>query len=334
MEHDNRDHHCDGNSLYEEIATLAAGSLITEGRLEEAESLLIGTDGRPKSCAAMDLLARIAVLKGDLRRAEQLWSEILERDANNEAAQMALRRIRSPWIVYAIARRLGILVATTLIACLAVIGGMMLYQWARVALVPPCADADAPLAAPVAVSPSNAEHITDLHVAAPLSLETTDLKRPIAVQKTQSFRPPPMLTIEGCTITTNATETRIIFNDGLFAYRAELSESGRGCLESAARCLQEHTEGFWIVVEGHTDSDPMPPNSVFKDNYALGLRRAMVGVEVIRNATTIQGTNILAVSAGGCVPPFAKDRADTKTKNRTIVIRLIPKINKVELEDI
>ncbi len=329
MDQDNRERPCDSAPLHEEIAVLAAGSLVAGGRFEEAEAFLFRTDGSPQSCAAMDLLARISVQKGDLRKAEQLWLKVLERDASNEAALMALRRIRSSWIVYAVVRRLGILVATALIGCLTVIGGVALYQGLHCSRLPPDADVGARLAAPAAVSSSTAEHEADLHVGEPLLPQSTAIERPSVAQEPSPCRPPPMLTISGCTVTTNATETRIVFDDGLFAYRAEFNESGRGRLESVARFLQEHTEDFWIVVEGHTDSDPMPPNSVYKDNYALGLHRAIVGVEVVRNATTISGSGVLAASAGDADPPFAEDREDAKARNRTVVIRLVPKANNV-----
>ena len=309
-----------------DLDLLAAAGLAADGDLDEAEALLSRIGADSLSVDATELLARIAVQKGEWRRAQQLWMAVLKRDPNRASAQMALSRMRSPWIVYAVFRRLLYLCVLGLVGCLSVAGIITLVHYSRwgASAVVGTAPTPPPAKETTATAPQQVEPIS--HVDVPVATQPVEPARLTDEEVVPKYPPPPVFAIPGCLVTTNATETRVCFEEGLFAYRAEFTESGRSQLEAAAREMASHTNGFWIVVEGHTDSDPMPPNSTYKDNYALGLHRAMVAVEVIKNATSLTGRDILGVSAGETAPPFAENDYDSKLKNRTVVVRLVPRM--------
>lgn len=309
-----------------DLNLLTAAGLAADGDLDEAEALLSRTGADSRSVDATELLARIAVQKGEWLTAQQLWAAVLEKDPNRASARRALSRMQSPWLVYAVFRRMLYLCTLGLIGCLSVAGIVALVhydRWGASAVVGP-APMPPPAKENTATAPQQVEPKSRVDV--PLATQPVEPARSTDEAVVPKHPPPPLFSIPGCLVTTNATETRVCFEEGLFAYRAEFTESGRSQLEATGREMASHTNGFWIVVEGHTDSDPMPPNSTYKDNYALGLHRAMVAVEVIKNATSLTGRDILGVSAGETAPPFAEHDYDSKLKNRTVVVRLVPRM--------
>jgi hypothetical protein len=331
-----------------DLDLFTAAGLAANGDLDEAEAILTRTGTDTLTVDATELLARIAVQKGEWRRAEQLWTAVLEKEPGRISAQRALSRMRSPWLLYAAFRRLFYLCVLGLVGFLSVAGIVALFhfdQWDSPASVEPTT---APFSAPETVGSKPTlvqESARTAAIAAPeigtvasthtaqnwrakisLPMPAVEPARAIDAGVVLKHPPPPLFAIPGCLVTTNATETRVCFEDGLFAYRAEFTESGRSQLEAAAQEAACHTNAFWIVVEGHADSDPMPPNSTYKDNYALGLYRAMVAVEVIKGATSVAGQDILGVSAGEIAPPFLENDYESKLRNRTVVVRLVPKM--------
>jgi outer membrane protein OmpA-like peptidoglycan-associated protein len=328
MQQDNHPIEVEGESraVSADLDLLTAAGLAADGDLDEAEAVLSRTGADSRSVDATELLARIAVQKGEWHRAQQLLATVLEKDPSRASAQRALSRMRSPWLVYAVVRRMLYLCALGLIGCLSVAGIVALVHYDRWGASPVVEPATATPPATETTAAALPQSEPKARVDVPLATQPVEPARSPDEGVVPKHPPPPLFAIPGCSVTTNATETRVCFEEGLFAYRAEFTESGRKQLEAAAREAACHTNGFWIVVEGHTDSDPMPPNSTYKDNYALGLHRAMVAVEVIKSATSVSGRDILGVSAGESVPPFSENDYDSKLRNRTVVVRLVPKM--------
>lgn len=79
------------------------------GNLVEAERLLGDVPDDTRSIQELDLLARIAVHRGDDQRAASLWRGVLVTDPQNESARAALARLRSPWKSHRLLRHAGVL---------------------------------------------------------------------------------------------------------------------------------------------------------------------------------------------------------------------------------
>lgn len=100
---------------------LQAFALAATGQLEEAERLLGKEPGQLASPMELDLLARIAVHRGDDARAKTLWERVLEIDPQSPTARAALKRLRNHWRQWETIRKIavvalpGILLLTTVI---------------------------------------------------------------------------------------------------------------------------------------------------------------------------------------------------------------------------
>ena len=310
-----------GASITDVLDLIAARRLANDGALDEAEGLLSRSVSSSTPSIILDMLARVMVRKGEFEKARELWMTILEREPDNQAAKSALSRLRTPWLAIAIAKRISILAAISLGLTLAAVGFFALSGPWYYPDRPPRNSGQTKLietsylteTAPHAkASPKN------MHVPA-LSDEISSTPSKLARR-----RPPPFFSIPGATVTTNMMETQVVLHEGLFSYRCELAESARPRLKAVGRAIAEYALNCWVIVEGHTDSDPLPATSPFKDNYALGLQRAVAAVEVL-HTTPIPAQDILIASAGNRPPIFPGDDYKTKPRNRTVVIRLSPK---------
>lgn len=149
------------------------------------------------------------------------------------------------------------------------------------------------------------------------------------VQRTQPTAGPsptalaaPSFTIPGFSVNTTEGETKVIFDEGLFSHSCNLKESAAERLSTLAHHLRENATNSRIIIEGHTDSLPVRKNSLYSDNYALGLQRALTVAEVLKSHHRIEGRRILVTSMGDTNPPFPEVDYESKLKNRTVVIRL------------
>lgn len=262
---------------------LAAQNLAANGSLDEAEHLLRKSDEQPPSIAALDLLARIAIQKGQMEQAGKIWKIVLERDPSNEAAKAAIKRLGSPWIAIALVKRFAYLASIAVVLCLSIIGLITLFNVVQKPQPRPA---------------SLANRLTQIGVTS------------------SSF------SIPGCSVYTNQGETRIVFNDGLFSLRCNLKKSAKEQITTFAHLLQKNAQNSRIIIEGHTDTFSMRKNNLYKDNYELGLQRALTIAELLKEQHQIKGGRILVTSMGDTNPPFPEDDYESKLKNRTVVIRL------------
>jgi flagellar motor protein MotB len=256
---------------------LTALNLVASGNLDEAERLLRKSEEQQPTLAALDLLARIAVQKGQFEQAGQLWKAVLERDPTHEAAKAAIKLLGSPWIKAALIKRISFLASIVVVLCLALVGLLSIFN----------------------------------------------VDQPSQISKVQTAKTPSFISAPGYSVNTNNQgETNIVFDDGLFILRGKLKNSAKDQLAIFAGKLKKNAPNSQIVVEGHTDSYSMRKNGLYKDNYALGLQRALIVAEVLRSDHQIAGERILVTSSGDKNPPFPEVDNKSKLKNRTVVIRL------------
>jgi outer membrane protein OmpA-like peptidoglycan-associated protein len=273
----------DNSASTPDLDFLTAWSLVACGNLDEAEHLLRKTGELPTSPSALDLLARIAVRKGQYEQAGQLWKAVLEKDPNHKAAKAAMERLDSPWIAVALIKRLAFLASIAIVLILSIVGLFAL-----------------------------------------LNVNQQSQPRPVAPanSSTQIGATSSAFSVPGWSVHTKKRETIIVFDDDLFTLRCKLKNSARERLSTFAHLLQENAPNSRIIVEGHTDSYPMRKNSLYRDNYELGLQRALTVAEVLKSHHQIAGGRILVTSMGDANPPFPEADYESKLKNRTVVIRL------------
>jgi flagellar motor protein MotB len=137
---------------------------------------------------------------------------------------------------------------------------------------------------------------------------------------------PVLFELSGTSITSNNNEIRITFQEGIFTSGITVGESGRAQLGRVAEFLKANAPDFWVIIEGQTDSKAVRVGSPFRDNYTLGLRRAVAATEVMRSDSQFPTDRLLASSAGGMAPPFPEDDPGSAARNRTVILRLVPRI--------
>ena len=314
----------DSKTLEYEILLLLVNELVRNGSLDEAETLLREEMRRGLlSLPILDLAARVAVLKGEFGRAGQYWTAILDQDPGNECASQALSCMNGPWVARAVLKRIAGLVCVALGGLFFVMG--VLTVAARFV---PDNGSKRPLSwnrpsrtagnTPESGGKRIHEKISQPEMSVPE-------KKPL-IEENVPIRSFPYLTVKDARITVADNQMKIVFDEGLFAYRDVLSDSAEQSLGELGKTLKECAQGFFILVEGHADSDAIPPGSLFKSNYELGLYRAAAALEVLVESG-VPENSIAACSTGEKDPPFPNDSRENKQRNRTVVIRLIQPVN-------
>jgi flagellar motor protein MotB len=253
------------------IDYLMAWNFVASGNLDEAEHLLKKSGELPSSPTALDLLARIAVQKGQFEKAAKLWKVVLEKDPTNEAAKAAIEKLDSPWLTVALIKRAAVLASVTILLCLSVIGLYFL-----------------------------------------LKSEPQLQGQPAA----------PIISVPNASVSTVQDHTRIVFDEGLFSLRCELKDSAQKQLAILAQLLQERATHKRIVIDGHTDSYALRKDSPYKNNYELGMQRALTVALILEDQYRIEGSRIMVSSMGDSQPPFPGVDRESRLRNRTVVIRL------------
>ena len=140
---------------------------------------------------------------------------------------------------------------------------------------------------------------------------------------------PSLMDLPGCVITSNKNEIRIKFEDGIFASGLKVDKKGREQLARVGALFTEKAPDFWLIIEGQTDGTAMRQQSPFRDNFTLGLRRAVAATEVLRENGNFPSERLLVSSTGGMTQPFSSDVPNAAARNRTVVLRLVPKTGPV-----
>ena len=102
--------------------------------------------------------------------------------------------------------------------------------------------------------------------------------------------------------------------------------AGEKALIELGRVLENEKE-LEIIVEGHTDADPLSRATSPKNNWELSVLRATSVVEIILSNSGVTPSQLMAAGRGEFYPI-----SEVKAKNRRIEIIISPNLN--ELYDI
>jgi chemotaxis protein MotB len=115
-------------------------------------------------------------------------------------------------------------------------------------------------------------------------------------------------------------EAQLLFASG----KTDVSKEGQRALIDLAKVLESQKD-IDILVEGHTDVDPMTSSASPKDNWELSVLRATSVVKIMLSNSAMDPTSI---TAGGRSQFIPVDPAD-KAKNRRIEIIITPDLSKL-----
>lgn len=119
-------------------------------------------------------------------------------------------------------------------------------------------------------------------------------------------------------------ENKLVFKSGKW----NVDPRGKEALLQIAKVLEQNSD-INILVEGHTDDQPMAGTGDIKDNWDLSVKRATSIVKIILNNSNIKETRITAAGRGPFMPIDLRKTAEARAKNRRTEIILTPKLDEL-----
>lgn len=268
-----------------DLVVVEALILSAQGHEQEAMQLLMSTGEENLSPAGLDLLARLAIQSGQITRSRSLWNRALQRDPSFAPAKTALAKLNTPWLAKSMLMRLGQLTGIACVIAFAAFGLLAVFSGMR------------NVSCPVAASAGT----------------------PFQWQKELSS-----MSIPNSDIQTSNNTVSIVFQEGLFRTRCLFAEKAQDNLAGVAHALKSVDQSVWIVIEGQSESYPVPPNRDFANNHELARARATAVANVLSSKFGISPARIFATAAD---QPLFAEIDGIQPKNRTVVIKLIQRVD-------
>ena len=119
-------------------------------------------------------------------------------------------------------------------------------------------------------------------------------------------------------------EAKLLFPSGSTVVNAE----GKQALLDLANVIKDEKD-ITILVEGHTDSDPINGSGAMKDNWDLSVLRATSVVRIMNQDGGVDNTMLTAAGRGEYIPVADNASREGKAKNRRIEIILTPNLDRL-----
>ncbi len=114
---------------------------------------------------------------------------------------------------------------------------------------------------------------------------------------------------------------KVFFNTG----RSDLNGNSKFVLSNVAKILKDHNN-IDVLVEGHTDSDPITFTSN-KDNWDLSIKRAVAVVRSLQQDYEINPARLVPTGRAEFKPKGNNETEEGKKLNRRTEIILVPRID-------
>lgn len=118
-------------------------------------------------------------------------------------------------------------------------------------------------------------------------------------------------------------EAKLLFASGSTSVGTE----GSVAVVELAKAL-EGIEDLTILVEGHTDNDPIK-TAFINDNWDLSVMRATSVVRIMIDNSNLDPSKLTAAGRGEFFPVAENDSRENKAKNRRIEVILTPNLDKL-----
>jgi chemotaxis protein MotB len=119
-------------------------------------------------------------------------------------------------------------------------------------------------------------------------------------------------------------EAKLLFPSGSTVVNAE----GKQALVDLANVVKEEKD-ITILVEGHTDTDPLNGSGAIKDNWDLSVMRATSVVRIMTEEGGMDEVMLTAAGRGEYMPVADNSTPEGKAKNRRIEIILTPNLDRL-----
>jgi chemotaxis protein MotB len=134
----------------------------------------------------------------------------------------------------------------------------------------------------------------------------------------------------GLTITQKNGKIYVSMDESLLFSTGSTTVQSKGidALKKLAKVLEQNAD-INIMVEGHTDDQPMNGKGEIKDNWDLSVMRATSVTKILLGGTTIDPKRITAAGRGEFFPLDPGKTSDARKKNRRTEIILTPKLDEL-----
>ncbi len=119
-------------------------------------------------------------------------------------------------------------------------------------------------------------------------------------------------------------EENLLFASGSY----QVEPKGIEALKKVAKVL-ETNQDVYVLVEGHTDTDPYKGTGLIKDNWDLSVIRATSIVKIIVNNSKVSPKRLTAAGRGEYMPLNTANTKEAKAKNRRTELILTPKLDEL-----
>lgn len=119
-------------------------------------------------------------------------------------------------------------------------------------------------------------------------------------------------------------ENKLLFSSGSWAVNSE----GRKAVQQLGQVLAQNPD-IAVLIEGHTDNVPYGGTGQLTDNWDLSTKRATSIVQILRENSGIDPSNLTAAGRGEYAPVASNQTAEGKSKNRRIEVILTPKLDEI-----
>ncbi len=126
-------------------------------------------------------------------------------------------------------------------------------------------------------------------------------------------------------------ENKLLFSSGSWAVNSE----GKMAVQQLGKVLAQNPD-IAVLIEGHTDNVPYGGTGQLTDNWDLSTKRATSIVQILRENSGIDPSNLTAAGRGEFAPIASNETAEGKATNRRIEVILTPKLDEINelLKDI
>ncbi|MFN6039193.1 MAG: OmpA family protein [Bacteroidota bacterium] len=135
---------------------------------------------------------------------------------------------------------------------------------------------------------------------------------------------------KGLTITQKNGKVYVSMDESLLfaSGKTTVEPKGVDALKNLASVLEQNTD-INVMVEGHTDNQPMKGSGDIKDNWDLSVMRATSVTKIILSSATIDAKRLTAAGRGEFFPIDPANTSDARKKNRRTEIILTPKLDEL-----
>src|SRR5690606_7722217 len=119
-------------------------------------------------------------------------------------------------------------------------------------------------------------------------------------------------------------ENKLLFSSGSWTVNSE----GRKAVQQLGQVLAQNPD-ISVLIEGHTDNVPYGGSGQLTDNWDLSTKRATSIVQILRENSGIDPSNLTAAGRGEYAPVAGNENAEGRARNRRIEVILTPKLDEI-----